>query len=159
MNRHPWLIGAMPFAFLAALFIAAGDWWTGLGVIGFLVVCGSLGSAFVRAEANVRLRDDARHLADELAASNARLAEVLDEHSLCPTPLVPFDSLSKAERDHIAAARPDLRIVPPLDEDVTWPRLAEAIEIETATPVHDDLDVERFVESVERWGNEAEHHD
>lgn len=75
-------------------------------------------------------RDDARQLAEQLDATTARLADVLDEHALCPTPLVPFDSLSKAERDHITAAaskitaaslRPDLRIVePPPVADESW---------------------------------------
>lgn len=79
-------------------------------------------------------RDDARQLAEQLDATTARLADVLDEHALCPTPLVPFDSLSKAERAHItnaasaitaASLRPSLHVVEPVDGDApeadeTW---------------------------------------
>lgn len=91
------------------------------------------------------------------SAVSADLAETLDDLALAPAPvsLVPFDSLSRAERAHIAADRPDLRVVPPLDDATTWPRLAEAIELETTTPVHDELAVEVFMEQVERWGDEA----
>jgi hypothetical protein len=50
---------------------------------------------------------------------------------------------------------PGLRSVPMQRTGYEWPPLARAIEAET-TPIHDDLAVETFVESIERWGVEAD---
>jgi hypothetical protein len=46
------------------------------------------------------------------------LTDALREAAHAPVPLVPFDSLSRAERVHIAADRPELHIVPPASADM-----------------------------------------
>jgi hypothetical protein len=55
-----------------------------------------------------------------------------EEEAVVPVPLIPFDSLPKAERDHIAKDRPDLRIVqspiPMQRRGDEWDAIVRAVE-------------------------------
>jgi hypothetical protein len=101
------------------------------------------------------LEDDNMHLAAELDQALGRLAEALNE--IPPLELVPFDSLSKPERDHIKAAaskitaaslRPSLHIVEPVGGDVPV--------ADEPTPIHDRALIDAWIEDVQTWGEDVE---
>lgn len=121
--RRIWLAGLAALAVLIA-FAADGWWWV-------LVLCAvfGLGPWF----ACSRLLDRIGELeveAGRVPDLEAALSDALREAAHAPVPLVPFDSLSRAERAHIAADKPDLHIVPPAsagmpvaDDDAWFARL------------------------------------
>jgi hypothetical protein len=107
---------------LAALLALAGSdaWWSWL-----IALAIGVGPWFAAA----KLLDERTELQEEIERRDR------EESATVPVPLIPFDSLPKAEQEFIAAEKPDLRIVrspiPMQRRGDEWDRIVQAIEGES----------------------------